>query len=55
MYKFNSIFWELKQEVTTYERSTYSLLEWLANVGGLTDALKTIGTLIIGPIAALAV
>ena len=38
-------------EQTTYERSTYSLLEWLGDVGGLFDGLGLIAHLVIGPVA----
>lgn len=31
------------------ERSTYSTLEWLGDVGGLFDALLIIGTLVASP------
>ena len=55
MYKFNSIMFELKQQMTTYERSTYSFLEWLGDVGGLVDGLRLIVQFIVGPIATLAV
>ena len=54
-YKFNSIFFELNQEVITYERSTYSLLEWLGDVGGLVEGLSIMGTFIIGPMTTLAI
>ena len=37
------------------ERSTYSALEWLGDVGGLSDALWGIGTVFLGPITAFAV
>jgi len=33
------------------ERSTYSLLEWLGDIGGLFDALHIIGGFIVGPVA----
>lgn len=35
-------------------RQTYSLLEWLGDVGGLFDALHIIGSLIIGPLSSYA-
>ena len=34
------------------ERSTYSILEWLGDVGGLFDMLNLIGGVLIGPLAA---
>ena len=34
------------------ERSTYSVLEWLGDVGGLFDMLKLIGGILMGPISA---
>jgi len=41
---------DLDQQVT--ERETYSLLEWLGDIGGFLDALKYIGRIIAAPIAA---
>ena len=37
--------------MTTIERQTYSILDWLGDVGGLLDGLKIIGSLLIAPIA----
>ena len=37
-----------------YERQTYSLLEWLGDVGGLFDGLGVIARWIIGPFSAFA-
>ena len=34
------------------ERSTYSILEWLGDVGGLYDALIIIGHVFMGPLTA---
>ena len=53
-YKFNSLFLELLQEHTTYERSTYSALEWLGDVGGLFDGLGLIAHLVVGQFSAFA-
>ena len=49
-YKITSldIFLSMDQEVI--ERQTYSLLEWLGDCGGLFDALRIIGVLIIWPL-----
>jgi len=33
------------------ERVTYSLLDWLGDVGGLFDALRYIGSFLITPLA----
>ena len=55
MYKFNSFYMELKQEKSTLERQTYSLLEWVGDVGGLYDGLSIIGHFLTGPIAVFAV
>ena len=35
-------------------RSAYSLLDWLGDVGGLFDALRLIASMLAGPFAALA-
>ena len=44
---------ELSQSMITTERKTYSILEWLGDVGGLFDGLLIIGSNLISPIAAL--
>ena len=36
------------------ERQTYSLLEYLGDLGGLFDALRYIASLILGPLTAIA-
>ena len=41
--------------LTTIERQTYSLLEWVGDVGGLFDGLKLVGTILVAPFAAFAV
>ena len=46
---------ELKQDQTTYERTTYSGLEWLGDVGGLFDGLGLIARFVVGPFASFAV
>lgn len=38
----------------TISRSTYSLLDWLGDVGGLFDALNIIAEFMIAPIASYA-
>ena len=35
-------------------RSTYHVLEWLGDVGGLNDALQIIGSFLVVPVAAFA-
>ena len=50
MYKFNSLLINLLQESTTYERTTYSFLDWLGDVGGLIDGLRLVVCLFIGPV-----
>ena len=42
---------ELKQEKTNIERSTYNLLEWLGDVGGLFDGLGLFVRFMLTPIA----
>ena len=53
-YKFNSIWLELSPEKINIERQTYSMLEWLGDVGGLFDGLRLIFSLLIAPVASLA-
>ena len=50
-YKFTSLVVFLDPDLTIIERQTYSVLEWLGDVGGLFDGLKIIGGVIIGPMA----
>lgn len=48
-YKFGSIEVDLNQDLHVINRQTYSLLDWLGDIGGLTDALLIIGKLILLP------
>ena len=41
-------------QLTTVERQTYSLLDWIGDCGGLYDGLKLLVGKIIAPIAAIA-
>ena len=54
LYKFTGIEIQLGQDQTIIERKTYSTLEWLGDTGGLFEALKTIGSFLLGPISAFA-
>ena len=51
MYKFNSFWIELDFSLTTYERQTYSMLEFVGDIGGLFDGLNYIGIFLVAPIA----
>jgi len=53
-YKTVSAFITLTMDQNIIERQTYSLLEWLGDVGGLFDGLCLIGGLIIAPLGAFA-
>lgn len=48
-YKFTSVAFQMCLDSMIIERSTYSTLEWLGDVGGLFDALLIIGTLVASP------
>ena len=52
-YKFTSLSFEMAKESNVIERSTYSVLEWLGDVGGLHDALTIIGYYLVCPFATL--
>ena len=39
-------------DVTNWNRETYSLLDWLGDLGGLLDILLHIGNVIVAPLAA---
>ena len=51
-YKFGSLWLELGQDYFIVQRQTYSLLEWLGDVGGLFDGLKLIASPLTGLLAA---
>jgi len=53
-YKFISLDLMLGPNMVKHERETYSLLEWLGDVGGLFDALKIIGHWLVVPSASYA-
>ena len=48
-YKFGSLWLNLSTDLQVVQRKTYSLLEWLGDIGGLFDALKYLGLLLILP------
>ena len=54
MYKLNSVYLSYNPEVTTVERQTYSLLDWIGDIGGLFDGLTLLVGKFIAPIAAIA-
>ena len=51
-YKFASVWIEFSQDLSMIERETYGVLEWLGDIGGLTDALIGIGKVFITPFSA---
>ena len=53
-YRYTGIFILQSPDVHFIERQTYSLLEWLGDIGGLFDALRYLGCIVIGPLNALA-
>ena len=50
-YKFTGIELKFSLDLRLTERSTYSLLEWLGDIGGLFDALKLIAVPLVSPFA----
>ena len=52
-FKFISIWLEIDQDLTTIERSTYSLLEWVGDIGGLFDGLLYLCGYLISPFAGM--
>ena len=54
MRKLTSITILMDPDATAYERQTYSLLDWLGDIGGLLDAFRVIGTFMVGPVASYA-
>ena len=53
-YKFASVQFTFNQNMNEINRKTYSLLDWLGDCGGLTDALRFIAGLIVSPFASYA-
>ena len=53
-YKFTSLSIDRNLDLVSINRSTYSLLDWLGDVGGLFDALRLIAEFLIAPVSALA-
>ena len=53
-YSFCGIELSLTQNYMVIERSTYSLLEWLGDVGGPFDGLSLVAQLIIAPFSSFA-
>ena len=49
-YKFTSYEINLSADKKVINRETYSLLDWLGDVGGLIDALRYLCKFIIGPV-----
>ena len=54
IYKFNSFWIELREWRTIIERETYSLFDWMGDVGGLYDGLGLLIHRLLKPIAVFA-
>ena len=54
-YKFVSINVNQDKDLKTVYRTTYSLLDWMGDIGGLYDALVVIGSILVKPFASIAV
>ena len=50
-FKYASIEIDLAQDQLTWTRQTYSSLDWVGDLGGLYEALKVAGGLIVLPFA----
>lgn len=53
-YKFMSVSFELDKSLRLVNRSTYSFLDWLGDIGGLNDALVLIAQTITAPVSLFA-
>ena len=53
-YKFTSIEVNFSADQQRVNRQTYSLLDWLGDMGGLLDALYLIGMIVMSPFAEFA-
>ena len=47
-YKFASLFLEMDTEQLVIERSTYAILDWLGDVGGLVDGIYILTGVLLG-------
>ena len=54
IYKLASLWIEFGQSLTETERQTYSMLDLLGDIGGLFEALRYIGGMIMAPFTAFA-
>ena len=52
-YKFIGVEILLNFDLNAYSRNTYSLLQWFGDLGGLEQALKLIGSLLVSKFASL--
>ena len=50
-YKFTSIELNLDPDMQHVSRQTYSLLDWLGDIGGLLDILLHIGAVLVFPVS----
>ena len=53
-FKFTGVEIRFSQDITIIDRSTYSFLEWLGDVGGLYDGLRIFISFILSPISVFA-
>ena len=53
-YKFYSVGFDLEKSLIKTNRETYSLLDWVGDIGGLLDGLFLIGDILVGPFATYA-
>ena len=54
IFRFNGIYLELGQEQIKIERQTYSMLEWVGDIGGLFDGMRILAQILIAPISSYA-
>ena len=50
-YKYAGIEFNMSLDQMNWNRATYSILDWLGDLGGLLDILLKIGELLVEPIA----
>ena len=50
-YKYLSVEFNLDMDLMSWQRDTYSALDWLGDMGGLFDALFTIFKVMLAPIS----
>ena len=55
LFKYGSVEINMSQDLITWNRQTYSLLDFIGDLGGLLDGLKYVCAIIIAPFSAFSI